>query len=284
MRVIKLTALLTLSFTAFALASSSLDELKTKAESGDVEAQYKLGSNYRLKQRDKAGHIEAEKWLRMAAEQGHARAQLELGHLYDPQDVSSRALRDYRYGQIMDSIKQIYGWSKREEFINDSAEYVIYHEAQISTHSDKLAYDSVRSAVYQSLMIDMNSEKWYLMAAEQGLAEAQSSLGDLYYFGWANRGNGKRDEVYWYEKAAMQNDITGQVMLWEYYIVPFGRFENLVRAHFWLSIYIENDFDFINNPKDRLSELEKRMTKEQLQEAKLLFEAEKDKILRHSQK
>ena len=283
MRLIKLTALLTLSFTAFALASSSLDELKTKAESGDVEAQYKLGSAYREKI-DLTSRREAGKWLRLAAEQGHARAQLELGHLYDPQDVSSRALRDYRYGQIMDSIKQIYGWSKREEFINDSAEYVIYHGAQISTHSDKLAYDSVRSAVYQSLMIDMNSEKWYLMAAEQGLAEAQSSLGDLYYFGWANRENGKRDEIYWYEKAAMQNDITGQVMLWEYYIIPFGRFENLVRAHFWLSIYIENDFDFIYNPQDRLSELEKRMTEEQLQEAKLLLKKEKDQILNQSQK
>jgi len=260
MRLIKLTVLLTLSFLTFAYANSKLDELKTKAESGDVKAQYELGSNYRLNQRDKAGRLEAEKWLRMAAEEGHARAQFELGYLYDPEDAGSIILIGLRYRQIIDSISQLY----------------------LKSESDSIEFKSVKQAIYDSLLIYMDAEKWYLKAAEQNLAEAQSSLASLYFFGWGDGGN--KDAFYWFEKAAMQNDLYAQSMLLESYASPLPCLENLVRAHFWLKISIENNSKFLERYRVTLSDLEERMTAEQLQEAKLLLKKEKDQILNQNSK
>lgn len=260
MRLIKLTTLLTLSFLTVVFANSKLDELRTKAESGAVEAQYELGSNYRLNQRDQAGRLEAEKWLRLAAEQGHARAQLELGHLYDPEFVGSVSLINIRYRQIIDSISQLY----------------------LKSESDSIEFKSVERAILDSLMIDMDAKKWYLKAAEQNLAEAQSSLGSLYFFGWGDGGN--KDAFYWFEKAAMQNDLYAQSMLLESYASSFPHIENLVRAYFWLKISIENNSKFLERSHVKLDDIEKRMTDEQLQEAKLLLKKEKDQILNQNQK
>lgn len=282
MRLIKLTALLTLSFLAVAFANSALDELRTKAESGDVEAQYELGSIYR-KKINPASRREAEKWLRMAAVQGHARAQLELGHLYDPQDMGTRALLNERYVQIMDSIKPLYGVPKSYNFADDSVEYLIYDILRKDKNSENLAYDSARKEIYDSLRNEYDAENWYLMAAEQGLAEAQSALGMHYCFGWGKKGLDIKEAFFWLEKAAMQNNSDAQIMLWQHYVVTSPDVENLVRAYFWLKLSIENNSEFVERSHVNLSDIEKRMTQVQLQEAKLLFEAEKDKILSHNQ-
>lgn len=283
MRLIKLTVLLTLSSLTFAFASSSLDELKTKAESGDVEAQYELGSTYREKY-ERTSDLLAEKWLRMAAEQGHAKAKLELGHLFDPQDMGTRALLDQRFAQIIDSIKPLYGVSKSYKFADDSVEYLIYDILRKDKNSENLAYDSARNAIYDSLRNEYYSEKWYLMAAEQGLVEAYRSLGELYFFGWGIKGQGNTEAMFWFEKAAKRNDSYAQYMLWESYTAPFPHSENLVRAYFWLKISIENNSEFVERSHVKLDDIEKRMTVEQLQEAKLLLKKEKDQILNQNKK
>jgi uncharacterized protein len=53
-----------------------------KAQSGDAEAQYKMGMRYMDLPPDALGNKEMEKWFRKAAEQGHAKAQCCLGDCY----------------------------------------------------------------------------------------------------------------------------------------------------------------------------------------------------------
>ena len=259
MRLIKFTALLTLSLTAFALASSSLDELKTKAESGDVEVQYELGMKYFYGKGIDIDYFQAEKWFHEAAEQGHIRSQFELGKLYDPEKESTygfeKRYRRYRYGnkQKHNLQSNIYG---------DPRDTVV-------------AYDSIRYKV--------DAEKWLLKAAHNGLPEAQTSLAWFYMRGQGKHGN-SQDANDWLEKAAKQNYMYAQFMLLESYAAPLLYLEDLVRAYFWLTISIENNSEFVGLSPYKLDEIEKRMTKEQLQEAKLLLKKEKDQILNQSPK
>ena len=52
------------------------------AEQGDAEAQFNLGHMYRKGQGVRQDDKTALKWFRLAAEQGHAEAQLVLGAMY----------------------------------------------------------------------------------------------------------------------------------------------------------------------------------------------------------
>jgi hypothetical protein len=65
------------------MSSLDLSELQRKAENGDVAAQLELGSRY---MNEKRGGVESDaeavKWYRLAAEQGNAEAQVNLGRLY----------------------------------------------------------------------------------------------------------------------------------------------------------------------------------------------------------
>ncbi len=61
---------------------TSLEELRSTAERGDVLAQYNLGEMYRLGQGVPQDDSEAARWYRLAAEQGYALAQFNLGLMY----------------------------------------------------------------------------------------------------------------------------------------------------------------------------------------------------------
>ena len=71
--------------------------------------------------------------------------------------------------------------------------------------------------------------------AEQGNAQAQNSLGAMYY-------NGKgvvkdfKEAVRWYRLAAAQGNISAQLNLASMYYEGEGVVENFVRAHMWLNI------------------------------------------------
>ena len=58
-------------------------QCRETAKQGDAEAQYQLGSRYRLGRGVSQNYAEAEAWYRKAAEQDHAEAQYWLGWLYE---------------------------------------------------------------------------------------------------------------------------------------------------------------------------------------------------------
>ncbi|MFB2537945.1 MULTISPECIES: tetratricopeptide repeat protein [unclassified Acinetobacter] len=70
-------------FTASILFSCSLwandiADLTKKAEQGDAQAQFELGSNYYQQQ----NYPQAKIWYEKAANQGHAEAQFNIGLIY----------------------------------------------------------------------------------------------------------------------------------------------------------------------------------------------------------
>lgn len=67
--------------------ASVVTELRQKAEAGDASAQYELGDRYTSAEGVSQNFVEAAKWFRLAAEQGHARAQHRLGILYADGDL-----------------------------------------------------------------------------------------------------------------------------------------------------------------------------------------------------
>jgi len=78
----------------------SIEELRVRAEQGDAEAEFDLGTFYDMGYNVPQDATEAARWYRLAAEQGHAFAQFNLGTFYDmgygvPEDAAEAA-RWYR--------------------------------------------------------------------------------------------------------------------------------------------------------------------------------------------
>ena len=128
-----------------------LEGIRAKAESGDAQAQMKLGSIYARGQGVKQSYAEAAKWYRKAADQGHARAQTALGELYEagqgvPCD-EAEAARWYRRG------------AEQGDVVGQYSLAVLYVMG-------KGVPKDIAEAV-----------KWYRQAADQGNALAQYNLG-----------------------------------------------------------------------------------------------------------
>lgn len=138
---------------------SEIRLLKKAAESGDSDAQIKLGScYYEGKKGVEQSYIEALRWFRKAAEQGNAEAQIMLGYCYEN------------------------GKGVEKDFSETIKWYRLAAEQGNAKAQFKLA-------VFYSTK-DVNGQvnhqeevKWYRMAAKQGHAQAQLMLGLCFYFG-----------------------------------------------------------------------------------------------------
>jgi len=81
-----------------------IDALRARAEQGDAEAQYNLGSMYDEGRGVTQDRAEAARWWLLAAEQGHSNAAVAMGFSYVvglgvPMD-RSEAVRFYRLGAL----------------------------------------------------------------------------------------------------------------------------------------------------------------------------------------
>ena len=81
--------------------------------------------------------------------------------------------------------------------------------------------------------------KWYRLAAEQGHDEAQNNLGNMYY-----EGNGVpqdyEEAVKWYRLAAEQGDDEAQYELGNMYYTGQGVPQNYILAHAWANLASAN--------------------------------------------
>jgi TPR repeat protein len=183
---------LILIFTALlafqSAAAFQFDEMKALADQGDARAQVNLGVMYEVGDGVPKSDAEAVKWYRKAAGQGYADAQVSLGGMY-------------RNGKGVPE--------------NDA-----------------------------------EAVKWYRKAAEQGSAVSQVNLGFMYRKG---EGVPKNDAeaVKWYRKAADQGNASAQFELGVMYavgegvpvpefIIPWfseeGAPNNNTRAYVWWSM------------------------------------------------
>lgn len=76
---------------------------------------------------------------------------------------------------------------------------------------------------------------WYLRAAEQGLALAQSHVASMYYESWTGQPNYAK-ALEWYVRAAAQGETGAQAGLSRMYYTGNGLPKDIVLAYMWLII------------------------------------------------
>lgn len=124
---------------------------------GDRDAQYMLGFMYAYGRGVEKDEVEAVKWYRMAAEQGHDEAQDSLGDCYYFGD-----------GVAEDDVEAVKWYRMAAEQDNELAQCSL---GDCYYYGDGVAQDYTAAA------------KWFSLAAGRGDAEAQCKLGEMYVGG-----------------------------------------------------------------------------------------------------
>lgn len=181
-----------ISFTKYINANSIFE----KANSGDAEAQFILGSMY-------VRGIEVGKdinkaiiWFTKAAQQGHSNAQTALGMIYYYKDSSNKD------SGIKQDIKKAIKWfMKAADQGNSVAQF---HLGLIYVEGEDIKQD------YNEAM------KWFRKAALSGNPKAQFNLGLMYA-----KGTGVKQDLNeakkWFKKAAEQGEVRAQQILKEHF-------------------------------------------------------------------
>ena len=185
-------ALFGIAFSNFIYGNEDINILKEKAEKGDAVDQFRLGDYYfnsdPLIGVDEwwQNQVEAVRWYRLAAEQGEAMAQANLGFCYyDGRGVGKNYAEAVKW------------YSKAADQGNASAQTnlgVCYENGQgVQKH-------------------EVEAVRLYRLAVEQGDANAQVNLGACYYYG---KGVEKNDAeaVKWYRRAVDQGNARAQANL-----------------------------------------------------------------------
>jgi TPR repeat protein len=147
------------------LSEGSLESVRGTAEQGDARAQYELGEMYDKGEGVAANSGEAAKWYRKAAEQGHPGAQWQLGYKYE-----------YGSGVAVDNVESIKWFRRAAEQGHGIAQFELamrYHTGKGTAKDSVEAYKWV--LLSQTNGIDVTSYKVLLekeMTPEQ-IAEAQ---------------------------------------------------------------------------------------------------------------
>jgi TPR repeat protein len=135
-----------------------LADIRTKAEKGDAQSQYELG---KASEEGSLGmaedYMEAVKWYRKAAEQGHAQAQSSLGFCYRQ---GNGVAEDY-----VEAVK----WYRKAA------------EQGLAQAQDRLGISYFYG--YGVATDEAEGVKWYRKAAEQGHDGAQNTMGRCYASG-----------------------------------------------------------------------------------------------------
>ena len=152
---------------------------------------------------------EAVTWLRLAAEQGHAEAQFNLGLMY------------VRGEGVPQNFAEAVTWFRR---------------AAKQGHAEAQFYLGLMYVRGEGVPEDWaEAVNWVRLAAKQGHAEAQNNLGDMYYYGqgvpWAYAEAAK-----WYRLAAKQGDAEAQFNLGGMYHNGEGVPRDYVQAHMWYNL------------------------------------------------
>ena len=128
-----------------------------KAESGDPEAQDRLGDCYKHGYGMEKDWAKAVEWYRKSAAQGNAAAQRSLGYCYD-------------YG----------------EGIEQDKENAVYWYKKAAEGGDVDAIRNLGNCYYFATGVEQDFDKaayWYGKAAEEGHPDAENSLGFCYQLG-----------------------------------------------------------------------------------------------------
>lgn len=194
-------------------------------------------------------------WQRRAAEQGLAFAQWQLGYQYGR--GSHGVAKDYQQAALWYRKAAEQGLALAQNSLG-----LLYMRGSFEADSDGR---SVAEDDQQQAML------WYRKAAEQGYAFAQYNLGEMYH-----RGEGVGVKAYpqaalWYRRAAEQGHPGAQLLLGAMYADGLGLPKDAVKSYAWASVAAAQGNVFIESPagqvRDRIGET---MTPSQIAEAQRL--------------
>jgi TPR repeat protein len=188
-------------------ANASIVEIRSRAEQGEKEAQFRLGVCYENGEGVLQSNAEAAKWYRKAAEQGYAASECELGACYQ-----------LGFGVPKDEVEAVKWFRKAANQGHAVAQSCL-----------GICYERGKGVPQD----DVEAVKWFRRAAEQGEADAQNRLGGCYSDGVGV----SRDEVEgvkWYRKAADQGDAVAQYNLGTCYLDGKGVPQDDVEGVKWL--------------------------------------------------
>ena len=194
---------------------TALYEWLPLAENGDSEAQYSLGLIFYDRAFDDTyGEPEDDKnalyWFKLAANQGHVRAQTNLGLMYD---------KGYGVDQNYFEAEKWYLLAASQGSKNAQ-----FNLGQMYRRGEGGKPNYVK-AIY-----------WYKLAAEQGDADAQSNLGVMYLNISDITIRSYREAVKWFKLASEQGHAKAQFNLASMYYFGKGVKKNLDYAYMWGSI------------------------------------------------
>ena len=208
------------------------------AEQGDADAQDNLGYSYGDGQGVPKDDTLAVLWWSKAAEQGLADAQNNLGVSYDhgegaPQDYAQAALWYRRAAEQGDALAQHnlgdwYKEGKNQGVPQDDAQTTFWRRKIRAWRAYINSVDFHHSEHWRYAQAAF----WYRKAAEQGSADAQDDLGDLYYSGQGVRQD-YAQAAFWYRKAAEQGDADAQNSLGNLYSEGQGVPQDYAQAALW---------------------------------------------------
>ena len=204
------------------ISSETIEEIRTKAEQGDMAAQYFLGIAYESGEGVAKDMRESVRWYRQAAEQGYAKAQYVLGLAYESGAGVAKDMREavrwHRQAAEQGVAEAQYNLGVL--YWNGAGVAKDMREAVRWFH--QAAEQGVAAAQYNLGVLYLNGEGvakdtreavlWHRQAAEQGYAKAQYNLGLVYDLG-EGVAKDTREAVRWYRQAAEQGDAKAQYNL-----------------------------------------------------------------------
>ena len=238
------------------------DNILELANEEDVFAQASATWGYREGYGTAVDHVEAVKWVRKAAEQGFARAQYDLGLMYE-----------FGTGVERSNEKAAEWYLKAAEQGYADAQYNLgdmYRDGRGVEESFEKAAEWVQKAADQGLAVAQNclgfmyqngtgveqsyekAREWYLKAAEQGAADAQCNLGCMYLNGHGVEQSYEK-AVEWYLKAAEQGFACAQCNLGCMYENGRGVEQSFEKAREWYEKAAEQEYEDAIKALDRLN-------------------------------
>jgi TPR repeat protein len=153
---------------------------RSKAESGDAMAQFNLGECYRDGSNGVVqDHKQAFDWFHKAALQGNTKAMKNIGAAYE-------------HGIFI----------KHVQFLSAERVSILKFNHEIGLGLPRKNEEAM---------------KWYKMAADNGNAEAQNTLGEWFFYGTNGVRTDFRVACNWFKKAAIVGHAQAQFHLGEYY-------------------------------------------------------------------
>ena len=210
------------------------------AESGNAEAQYKLGFCYERGYSVEHDYSKAVKWYLKAAENENAEAQYSLGWYFENGIVGQdeyEAVKWYQKAAENGHADAQYDLGRCFEngtgVNQDAFTAVEWYQKAAGNGNAQAQYRLGWNYAYGNIPQDYNKAvEWYQKAAENGITEAQNELGNCYY-----DGNGVKQDykkaVEWYQMAADNDNAKAQYSLGTCYEYGYGVKKDMSRAVEW---------------------------------------------------